>query len=140
MEKLNRFLFQIAGLLTVPGQLGSVHLRSAPNHQRKFPGKPAIIHTHDGSGSSTNTYQVSPNDWPQVGHDPQRTNASSIEVDPSYCYTWKWYGAPIASRVQPVVSNGILFIGGLMKSPLCWPGSYRCSLMELHQWWTDPQF
>jgi hypothetical protein len=62
---------------------------------------------------STAPSGVSPNDWPQAGHDPQRTNASAIEVPPPYCYSWKWYGAPIASRAQPVVSNGVLFIGGL---------------------------
>jgi outer membrane protein assembly factor BamB len=52
-------------------------------------------------------------DWPQLGHDPQRTNATSLQVDPPYCYTWKWYEVPLASRVQPVDANGRLFIGSM---------------------------
>jgi hypothetical protein len=51
--------------------------------------------------------------WPQLGHDPQRTNYTSLQVDPPYCYTWKWYEAPIASRAQPVVAGGRLFIGSM---------------------------
>jgi hypothetical protein len=42
-------------------------------------------------------------DWPQLGHDSQRSNATSEQVDPPYCYAWKWYEVPIASRAQPVV-------------------------------------
>jgi glucose dehydrogenase len=52
-------------------------------------------------------------DWLQLGNDPQRTNYTSLQVDPPYCYTWKWYEAPIASRAQPIVSNGRLFIGSM---------------------------
>ena len=52
-------------------------------------------------------------DWPQLGHDPQRSNTTSAQVDPPYCYTWKWYEAPIASRAQPVVAGGRLFIGSM---------------------------
>jgi outer membrane protein assembly factor BamB len=53
------------------------------------------------------------NDWPQLGHDAQHTNYSPVQVDPPYCYAWKWYAVPIASRAQPIVSNGRLFIGGM---------------------------
>ena len=56
---------------------------------------------------------VSAQDWPQAGHDPQRTNATSVQVDPPYCFAWKWYEAPFASRTQPVVSGGKLFIGSM---------------------------
>jgi uncharacterized repeat protein (TIGR01451 family) len=52
-------------------------------------------------------------DWPQAGHDAQRTNVSTVEVDPPYCYAWKWYEAPFASRTQPVISSGRLFIGSM---------------------------
>ena len=52
-------------------------------------------------------------DWPQIGHDSQRTNYTSEQVDPPYCYSWKWYEVPLASRMQPVVSDGRLFIGGM---------------------------
>ncbi len=51
--------------------------------------------------------------WPQLGHDAQRTNAAPEQVDPPYCYAWKWYEAPIASRAQPVVAGGRLFIGSM---------------------------
>ena len=50
-------------------------------------------------------------DWPQLGHDAQRTNDTSVQVNPPYCYTWKWHEAPIATRAQPVVANGRLFVG-----------------------------
>lgn len=52
-------------------------------------------------------------DWPQAGRDPQHTNSSPVQVDPPYCYAWKWYEAPFASRAQPVVAGGRLFIGGM---------------------------
>lgn len=54
-----------------------------------------------------------PNDWPQYGRDPQRSNYSPVQVDPPYCFAWKWYEAPLASRAQPVVSAGRLFIGSM---------------------------
>jgi len=53
------------------------------------------------------------NNWSQLGSNPQRTGYSPVQVDPPYCYTWKWYEAPIASRAQPVVANGRLFIGSM---------------------------
>ena len=52
-------------------------------------------------------------DWPQLGHDPQRTGYTALQVSPPYCYVWKWNAVPLASRAQPVVANGILFIGTL---------------------------
>lgn len=55
----------------------------------------------------------SPADWPQLGRDAQRTNYSPQQINPPYCYAWKWYGVPMASRAQPVVSAGRLFIGGM---------------------------
>lgn len=50
-------------------------------------------------------------DWPQLGRDAQHTNYSPQQVDPPFCYAWKWYGAPLASRAQPVVAAGRLFLG-----------------------------
>jgi uncharacterized repeat protein (TIGR01451 family) len=52
-------------------------------------------------------------DWPQLQHDPQRTGYTPDEVRPPYTYLWKWYEVPFASRAQPVVADGRLFIGGL---------------------------
>jgi len=52
-------------------------------------------------------------DWPQLQHDPQRTGYSSLAVRPPYVYLWKWNEVPFASRTQPVLSSGRLFIGGL---------------------------
>lgn len=52
-------------------------------------------------------------DWPQLGRDAQRTNYSPQQVNPPYCYVWKWYEVPFASRAQPVVADGRLFIGGM---------------------------
>ena len=56
---------------------------------------------------------IAPGDWPQLGRDPQRTNASPLQVAPPYCYAWKWYEVPIAGRVQPVVAAGRLFVPSL---------------------------
>lgn len=52
-------------------------------------------------------------DWPQLGRDPQRSNYSPQQVNGPYCYAWKWYGVPFASRAQPVVAAGRLYIGGM---------------------------
>jgi hypothetical protein len=52
-------------------------------------------------------------DWPQLGHDAQRTNHTPLQVNPPFCYVWKWYEAPIAVRVQPVVVGNRLFIGSM---------------------------
>ena len=52
-------------------------------------------------------------DWPQLGRDPQRTNASKVQVDPPFCYAWKWFQVPFASRAQPVVASGILYLGSM---------------------------
>jgi len=52
-------------------------------------------------------------DWPQLGRDGQRSNYSPQQVNPPYCYIWKWYEVPFASRAQPVVVAGRLFIGGM---------------------------
>ena len=52
-------------------------------------------------------------DWPQLGRDAQRSNYSPQQVNPPYCYIWKWYEVPFASRAQPVIAAGNLFIGGM---------------------------
>lgn len=56
---------------------------------------------------------IAASDWPQLGRDPQRTNYSPQQINAPYCYAWKWYGVPFASRAQPVVASGRLFIGGM---------------------------
>ena len=56
---------------------------------------------------------IPPQEWPQLGRDAQRSNYSPLQVNPPYCYRWKWYEVPFASRTQPVVAGGRLFIGGL---------------------------
>ncbi|HEX2988790.1 MAG TPA: PQQ-binding-like beta-propeller repeat protein, partial [Chloroflexota bacterium] len=53
------------------------------------------------------------NDWPQLGHDAQKSNASPQSVDGPYRFYWRWTDVPFASRVQPVVAGGRLFVGGL---------------------------
>ncbi len=40
-------------------------------------------------------------DWPQLGRDAQRSNYTPLQVDPPYCYIWKWYEAPFARRPAP---------------------------------------
>jgi hypothetical protein len=52
-------------------------------------------------------------DWPQHARDAQRRGWSPQQIDPPYCYAWKWYEAPIASRAQPVVVDGRLFVGAM---------------------------
>jgi outer membrane protein assembly factor BamB len=52
-------------------------------------------------------------DWPQFGRDTRRSNWSPVQVDPPYCYAWKWYEAPVAGRAQPVVAAGRLFVGDM---------------------------
>lgn len=56
---------------------------------------------------------ANPLDWSQYGHDAQRTNSTAMQVNPPYCFAWKWYEAPLATRAQPVVSGGRLFIGSM---------------------------
>ena len=68
-------------------------------------------HTTLASSSQIATAAVTNADWPQAGRDAQRTNYSPLQIDPPYCYDWKWDEAPISSRVQPVVRAGRLFIG-----------------------------
>jgi hypothetical protein len=52
-------------------------------------------------------------DWPQLGHDPQRSNASPQAVSGPYRFYWRWTSVPLASRIQPVVAANRLFIGSL---------------------------
>jgi PQQ-like domain len=52
-------------------------------------------------------------DWPQLGHDPQRSNATPQAVSGPYRFYWRWTSVPLASRIQPVVANNRLFIGSL---------------------------
>jgi len=80
-------------------------------------------HVHAQSSSPGNYYvylpsvmnrPTSPSDnWPQLGRDPQRTNWSPEQIDPPFCYAWKWYAVPFASRAQPVVKDGRFYLGGL---------------------------
>jgi hypothetical protein len=52
-------------------------------------------------------------DWPQLGRDAQRSNAAPLAVRGPYRFYWRWTGVPIASRVQPVVVAGRLYVGSL---------------------------
>lgn len=52
-------------------------------------------------------------DWPQLQRDPQHSGYSPQEVRPPYRYYWRWNEVPFASRTQPVVAAGRLFIGSL---------------------------
>lgn len=52
-------------------------------------------------------------DWPQLGRDAQRTGASPQRVAGPYRFYWRWAEVPFASRAQPVVASGRLFIGSL---------------------------
>lgn len=56
-----------------------------------------------------NQAAITDQDWPHVGH----ANTSRLQVDPPCCYSWNGYEAPLASRAQPVVSSGRLFIGSM---------------------------
>ena len=64
---------------------------------------PTAVDTPVGSGE----------DWPQLAHDAQKSNASPRSVDGPYRFYWRWTDVPFASRVQPVVASGRLFVGGL---------------------------
>lgn len=46
-------------------------------------------------------------------HDPQRSGYTNQEVRPPYQFLWRWHAPPLASRTQPVVAGGILYIGSL---------------------------
>lgn len=46
-------------------------------------------------------------------HDPQRSGYTNQEVRPPYEFLWRWHAPPLASRTQPVVAGGILYIGSL---------------------------
>jgi uncharacterized repeat protein (TIGR01451 family) len=65
------------------------------------------------SAPTVTDYAQESSDWPQLQHDPQRTGYTPDEVRPPYAYLWKWNEVPFASRTQPVVVGGRLFIGGL---------------------------
>jgi len=67
----------------------------------------------EASAGGSPALQATASDWPQLGHDAQRTNYSPVQVDPPYCYAWKWYEVPLASRAQPVVAGGRLFVGSM---------------------------
>jgi len=79
---------------------------------------PKPEHTHsrsvEGNPSPNLVQQTHTNkSWPQLQHDPQRTGYTQEEIHPPFAYLWKWNEVPFASRTQPVVAKGRLFIGGL---------------------------
>src|ERR1700737_4702333 len=57
-------------------------------------------------------------DWPQLGHDPQRTNASPATISGPFRFYWRWVGPPIAARVEPGAAGGPVFVGGGRRSRL----------------------
>lgn len=71
--------------------------------------------------SHVKAYQISDtfsaiNDWPQLAHDAQRSNATDQAITGPYRFYWRWTSVPFAGRVQPVVADNRLFIGGLNGS------------------------
>lgn len=86
----------IAAQLVVGPEIGAGHSIGAAN----------------ASARASVQYAAS-NDWPQLQHDPQRSGHTPEEVRPPFVYLWKWNEVPFASRTQPVVTGGRLFIGGL---------------------------
>ncbi len=72
-----------------------------------------LVSTGLMAGAPLPSFAAASSDWPQLGHDPQRTNYTALQVDPPFCYTWKWDEVPLASRAQPVVADGRLFIGSM---------------------------
>lgn len=52
-------------------------------------------------------------DWPQLQYDAQRSGAVPQAVPGPYRFYWRWNEAPLASRAQPVVAAGRLFIGSI---------------------------
>lgn len=84
-------------------------LADAPPSEAKYESAFAYARVTAIPPSRINTEQ----DWPQVGRDAQRSNYTPLQVNPPYCYIWKWYEVPLASRAQPVVVAGRLFIGGM---------------------------
>jgi outer membrane lipoprotein-sorting protein len=100
-----RHLYQVIVILV----LSAFIAQSSQNVNKAF--YPLIL--RENKPVSTQVSSTPDVDWPQLGHDSQRTNYTLEQVDPPYCYAWKWYQVPIASRAQPVVSQGKLFIGGM---------------------------
>ncbi|HEY3108018.1 MAG TPA: PQQ-binding-like beta-propeller repeat protein, partial [Chloroflexota bacterium] len=66
-----------------------------------------------GQAAAPDSQVILASDWPQLAHDPQRTGASPQTVAGPYRFYWRLTGVPIASRAQPVVVGGRLFVGGL---------------------------
>ncbi len=52
-------------------------------------------------------------DWPQLQYDAQRSGATPQAVNGPYRFYWRWNEVPLASRIQPVVAAGRLFIGSI---------------------------
>lgn len=65
------------------------------------------------SADSVELGQVADSDWPQLARDAQRTGTSPQEVAGPYRFYWRWLDVPSASRAQPVIAGGRLFIGAL---------------------------
>ncbi|MGQ9904867.1 MAG: outer membrane protein assembly factor BamB family protein, partial [Anaerolineae bacterium] len=100
-------LWAVAALTTSPSGAPPLAMPNLVQH-------PAPPRVSLASASATSAQQTIPaQDWPQLGRDAQRSNYSPLQVNPPYCYIWKWYEAPFASRAQPVVAGGRLFIGSL---------------------------
>ncbi|MCS6849243.1 MAG: PQQ-binding-like beta-propeller repeat protein [Anaerolineae bacterium] len=91
-----RTFFRLASLFVLMFSIGGWH-----------PATQSLAHAAEASQSA------SLQDWSQLAHDAQRSNYTPHQVNPPYCYIWKWYEVPFASRAQPVVVAGRLFIGGM---------------------------
>jgi len=72
-----------------------------------------VIKNFGQTSPSPSVSPVSATDWPTLAHDNQRTSYTPQEIRPPYRYLWRWHEVPFASRTQPVVANGILYIGSV---------------------------
>ncbi len=78
------------------------------------PFKSQLLSTLFKKGFIHATGTLNSDDWPQLGHDAQRTNDTPSNIPPGpYRFYWRWTNTPFASRVQPVVVGGVLYIGSL---------------------------
>lgn len=95
----------------LPGIALIAALFASPITQPALAGTPAQAVAETTAGVTTNA--TAAGDWPQLGRDAQRTNYSTVQLNPPYCYAWKWYEAPMANRAQPIVVGNRLFIGSM---------------------------
>ncbi len=90
--------------------LGEADTTERSNKEIAAPDLPRQDHA---AGTTSSFVQNSDGDWPMLQHDAQRSGYTDQEVRPPYEFLWRWHAPPLASRTQPVVAGGILYIGSL---------------------------